>query len=298
MPAEYRRAARTAPSGSTPTRIATKPRLRLSQAAGGPPGPVHMPPVAVCLSRRAPPRRPMSKRGRSIAAPNRLARADSQLRAPPARPTWSRSRNPHRPKLRREPGVRDCQGEGRSEPSRADVGSRAANQLGEVRKTRYLVLHDYGMGGLWWWVWAESAEEIVRVCAEVEVVTPGSRRTRGGMGIGGGPPRLTRPEPPVQFPCPAGCPARSAWFWRLGGTGPCAAGGEEQRRDRFQRVVFRVNQDVHRPQALRGHRRPADLQRRHHPDRHRVLPPRPYQGPGGASRGRLNGLSLREPPAL
>ncbi|WP_309484573.1 hypothetical protein [Streptomyces himalayensis] len=45
------------------------------------------------------------------------------------------------------------------------------NQQGEVRKTRYLVLHDYGMGGLWWWVWAESAEEIVRVCAEVEVVT-------------------------------------------------------------------------------------------------------------------------------
>ncbi|WP_432044300.1 hypothetical protein [Streptomyces cadmiisoli] len=45
------------------------------------------------------------------------------------------------------------------------------NQTGEVRKTRYLVLHDYGMGGLWWWVWAESAQEIVRVCAEVEVVT-------------------------------------------------------------------------------------------------------------------------------
>lgn len=27
------------------------------------------------------------------------------------------------------------------------------------------------MGGLWWWVWAESAEQIVRTCAEVEVVT-------------------------------------------------------------------------------------------------------------------------------
>ncbi|WP_444963662.1 hypothetical protein [Nocardiopsis sp. M1B1] len=37
-------------------------------------------------------------------------------------------------------------------------------------KTRHLVLHDYGMGGLWWWVWAVSAEEIVRACAEVEVV--------------------------------------------------------------------------------------------------------------------------------
>jgi hypothetical protein len=44
-------------------------------------------------------------------------------------------------------------------------------QQGEVRKTRHLVLHDYGMGGLWWWVWAESAQEIVRACAEVEVVT-------------------------------------------------------------------------------------------------------------------------------
>ncbi|MCZ9344431.1 hypothetical protein NGM37_42470 [Streptomyces sp. TRM76130] len=45
------------------------------------------------------------------------------------------------------------------------------NPMGEARKTRHLVLHDYGMGGLWWWVWAESAEEIVRVCAEVEVVS-------------------------------------------------------------------------------------------------------------------------------
>ncbi|QUX27187.1 hypothetical protein KGD83_17830 [Nocardiopsis akebiae] len=39
------------------------------------------------------------------------------------------------------------------------------------RKTRHLVLHDYGMGGLWWWVWAGSAEEIALACAEVEVVT-------------------------------------------------------------------------------------------------------------------------------
>lgn len=43
--------------------------------------------------------------------------------------------------------------------------------MDEVGKTRYLVLHDYGMGGLWWWVWAGSAEEIVSACAEVEVVT-------------------------------------------------------------------------------------------------------------------------------
>jgi hypothetical protein len=45
------------------------------------------------------------------------------------------------------------------------------SQLDEVGTTRYLVLHDYGMGGLWWWVWAGSAGEIVSACAEVEVVT-------------------------------------------------------------------------------------------------------------------------------
>lgn len=38
-------------------------------------------------------------------------------------------------------------------------------------KTRFLVLHDYGMGGLWWWIWAESADEIVTTLAEAEVVT-------------------------------------------------------------------------------------------------------------------------------
>lgn len=37
--------------------------------------------------------------------------------------------------------------------------------------TRYLVLHDYGMGGMWWWVWAPSADMIVETIAEVEVVT-------------------------------------------------------------------------------------------------------------------------------
>jgi hypothetical protein len=38
-------------------------------------------------------------------------------------------------------------------------------------KSRYLVAHDYGMGALWWRVWARSAQEIVETCAEVEVVT-------------------------------------------------------------------------------------------------------------------------------
>ncbi|MFV2085730.1 hypothetical protein [Micromonospora sp. LOL_021] len=37
-------------------------------------------------------------------------------------------------------------------------------------KQRYLVLHDYGMGGLWWWVWARSTREVLETFAEVEVV--------------------------------------------------------------------------------------------------------------------------------
>jgi hypothetical protein len=35
---------------------------------------------------------------------------------------------------------------------------------------RFLVLHDYGMGGLWWWIHARSEREIVETFAEVEVV--------------------------------------------------------------------------------------------------------------------------------
>jgi hypothetical protein len=34
----------------------------------------------------------------------------------------------------------------------------------------YLVLHDYGMGGLWWWIRASSAAEITAEFAEVEVI--------------------------------------------------------------------------------------------------------------------------------
>ncbi|MFI7547883.1 hypothetical protein [Actinoplanes sp. NPDC049599] len=37
-------------------------------------------------------------------------------------------------------------------------------------KQRFLVLHDYGMGGLWWWIHARSARRIVETFAEVEVV--------------------------------------------------------------------------------------------------------------------------------
>lgn len=37
-------------------------------------------------------------------------------------------------------------------------------------KTRFLVAHDYGMGGLWALVWARSAEEIRAAFPELEVV--------------------------------------------------------------------------------------------------------------------------------
>jgi hypothetical protein len=39
-----------------------------------------------------------------------------------------------------------------------------------VSKQRYLVLHDYGMGGLWWWIHARSVREVRETFAEVEVV--------------------------------------------------------------------------------------------------------------------------------
>jgi hypothetical protein len=39
-----------------------------------------------------------------------------------------------------------------------------------VSKQRYLVLHDYGIGGLWWWIHARSTREVLETFAEVEVV--------------------------------------------------------------------------------------------------------------------------------
>lgn len=43
------------------------------------------------------------------------------------------------------------------------AGARSARRA-------YLVLYDYGMGGLWWWIQASSEEEITSAFAEVEVV--------------------------------------------------------------------------------------------------------------------------------
>jgi hypothetical protein len=49
-----------------------------------------------------------------------------------------------------------------------------------------------------------------------------------------------------------------------------------------------VDQDLHRPTSLRGHRRPAHLQRHDHRNRHRLLPPRLHPGPSrGTRQGRL-----------
>ncbi|MGW6470713.1 hypothetical protein [Streptomyces nigra] len=40
----------------------------------------------------------------------------------------------------------------------------------DMGKGRFLVLHDYGMGGCWWWVRARSEREILETFAWVEVV--------------------------------------------------------------------------------------------------------------------------------
>ena len=39
-----------------------------------------------------------------------------------------------------------------------------------ANKTRFLLLHDYGMGGVWWWVRARSVREVLETFAEVEVI--------------------------------------------------------------------------------------------------------------------------------
>src|SRR5436190_1780449 len=45
-------------------------------------------------------------------------------------------------------------------------------------------------------------------------------------------------------------------------------------RHRFERSLLGLDEDVHRPAALRRDRRPAHLRRQHHRDRHRLLPTR------------------------
>jgi hypothetical protein len=42
----------------------------------------------------------------------------------------------------------------------------AAGHADAVSKQRYLVLHDYGMGGLWWWIHARSTREVLTILAE------------------------------------------------------------------------------------------------------------------------------------
>jgi DNA-binding winged helix-turn-helix (wHTH) protein len=58
------------------------------------------------------------------------------------------------------------------------------------------------------------------------------------------------------------------------------------------RVVLRVDQDLHRPPALRGDRRPAHLRRQRHRDRQRQLPPRPHPRP--PNRGHLTAFAVRD----
>jgi hypothetical protein len=53
-----------------------------------------------------------------------------------------------------------------------------------MSKQRFLVLHDYGMGGLSWWVQARSTREVLETFAEVEVVdTPADIARAEGWGL-------------------------------------------------------------------------------------------------------------------
>jgi hypothetical protein len=64
-------------------------------------------------------------------------------------------------------------------------------------------------------------------------------------------------------------------------------------------TVLRLDQDLHRPQVLRCHRRPRHLQRPHHRNRHQQLPPRPREapcrvGPTGLRRNEATARGSRE----
>jgi len=49
--------------------------------------------------------------------------------------------------------------------------------------------------------------------------------------------------------------------------------------DAQQRILLRLDEDLHRPPAVRRDRGPAHLRRQHPGDRHRLLPPRPRPRP-------------------
>ncbi|BAH34335.1 hypothetical protein RER_36270 [Rhodococcus erythropolis PR4] len=51
---------------------------------------------------------------------------------------------------------------------------------------------------------------------------------------------------------------------------------EKNRRHRLQRIVLRLDDNVHRTTTLRRHRGSAHLRRQHHRNRHRLLPTRPH----------------------
>lgn len=58
--------------------------------------------------------------------------------------------------------------------------------------------------------------------------------------------------------------------------GPHRTRREELRRDSLQRIVLRMDEDLHRPEALRCDRRPTHVRWQHHRNRHRLLSPRPH----------------------
>lgn len=89
-------------------------------------------------------------------------------------------------------------------------------------------------------------------------------------------------------------PARS----RTPLSGPDRTKGEEQRRHRLERVLRRLDQDLHRSTPLRGHRRPPHLQRHHHRNRHRLLPARQHPSASRSTcQGQLNLSFLGSAPA-
>ena len=93
------------------------------------------------------------------------------------------------------------------------------------------------------------------------------------------PLRPRRPALPGRAGLPRAGPARR----RAAVPGLHRARGTRLHRDRLQRRLLRVDIHLHRPAAVRRHRRPAHLRRAHHHHRHRLLPaahrPSPPPGP-------------------